>query len=100
MKLPAFQGLLHFLYTGWVDLGNDMSLALELMIAATKYAAPQLKRFCELYIAEMISLQNIIEILYISELHQVGFLNSSLGTNLTNCFCVFSVIFFVFRLIY
>ena len=73
MKLPAFQGLLHFLYTGWVDLGNDMSLALELMIAATKYAAPQLKRFCELYIAEMISLQNIIEILYISELHQVGY---------------------------
>ena len=69
MKLPAFQGLLHFLYTRWVDRGNDMALALELMIAAAKYDAPQLKRYCELYIAEMISLQNIIEMLYLSELH-------------------------------
>jgi BTB And C-terminal Kelch len=40
------------------------------MIAANKYGLDRLKRLCEKYLVAVIDLENVTELLYLSDMHQ------------------------------
>lgn len=44
--------------------------AIDVLVAANKYGLDRLKRLCEKYLVAMIDLENVIELLYLSDLHQ------------------------------
>ena len=39
-------------------------------MAANKYGLDRLKRLCEKYLVAMIDLENVVELLYLSDMHQ------------------------------
>lgn len=57
-----------YLYCDQVELTEKA--AIDLLIEANKYMLPRLKELCEQFIAERLSVKNIIEIINIAELHE------------------------------
>ena len=41
-----------------------------MLVAANKYGLDRLKRLCEKYLVSLIELENVIELLYLSDMHQ------------------------------
>ena len=41
-----------------------------MLVAANKYGLDRLKRLCEKYLVALIDLENVIELLYLSDMHQ------------------------------
>ena len=41
-----------------------------MLVAANKYGLDRLKRLCEKYLVSLIELENVIELLYLSDIHQ------------------------------
>ena len=41
-----------------------------MLVAANKYGLDRLKRLCEKYLVALIGLENVIELLYLSDMHQ------------------------------
>jgi len=44
--------------------------AIDVLVAANKYGLDRLKRLCEKYLVAMIDLENVVELLYMSDMHQ------------------------------
>jgi hypothetical protein len=40
------------------------------LVAANKYGLDRLKRLCEKYLVSIIDLENVVELLYLSDMHQ------------------------------
>ena len=41
-----------------------------MLVAANKYGLDRLKRLCEKFLVQLIDLDNVVELLYLSDLHQ------------------------------
>lgn len=41
-----------------------------MLVAANRYGLDRLKRLCEKYLVALIDLENVIELLYLSDMHQ------------------------------
>ena len=69
ISLPTFQKLLEFIYSDQLtDLAN-VDQAIDVLVAANKYGLDRLKRLCEKFLVALIDLENVIELLYLSDLH-------------------------------
>jgi len=44
-------------------------LAIEIMVAANKYGMDRLKRLCEKFLVQAIDLDNVVELLHLSDMH-------------------------------
>ena len=63
INLPTFKKLLEFIY-------SDQLVKIEnVLVAANKYGLDRLKRLCEKYLVSLIELDNVIELLYLSDMH-------------------------------
>ena len=40
-----------------------------MLVAANKYGLDRLKRLCEKFLVHMIELENVVELLYLSDMH-------------------------------
>ncbi len=59
------------------ELKLDEDLALELLIVADKYLLGRLKTLCEKYLVHRITVENVIEVINISDLHGAHYLKES-----------------------
>ena len=48
---------------------QTLDQAIDIMVAANKYGLDRLKRLCEKYLVGMIDLENVIDLLYLSDMH-------------------------------
>jgi len=67
ISYEVFKAVLVFIYTDWVDLDDD--LAPRLLEAANMFLLKRLKNLCENYMAQIISLENLIDFICLSEIH-------------------------------
>lgn len=63
----VFEKLLRFIYTG--DAEIDRATAEDLLVAANKYAVESLREECGLYLSQLLSVENAINFLVFSHLH-------------------------------
>jgi hypothetical protein len=66
----TFKKLLEFIYTDQIGAFQTADQAIDILVAANKYGLDRLKRLCEKYLVGMIDLDNVIELLYLSDMHQ------------------------------
>jgi len=59
------------------ELKLDEGLALELLTVADKYLLRRLKTLCEKYLVHRITVENVIEVINISDLHGANYLKES-----------------------
>jgi speckle-type POZ protein len=65
----AFKALLQFIYTGHCEVGM---LAEELLVAANKYDIQDLKQMCDKELRKKLTVDNAVDLLFLSELHQAN----------------------------
>ena len=65
---PVIQEMLRFIYTGKVPFFLD-SMAVELLVAADKYALDQLKSLCEHSLISTLNTDNVVEVLMLADQH-------------------------------
>ena len=70
ISLATFQKLLEFIYSDQLSDLASADQAIDVLVAANKYGLDRLKRLCEKYLVALIDLENVIELLYLSDLHQ------------------------------
>lgn len=70
ISLTTFQKLLEFIYSDQITDFVNTEQAIDVLVAANKYGLDRLKRLCEKYLVALIDLENVIELLYLSDLHQ------------------------------
>ena len=66
----TFKKLLEFVYTDKISAFETADQAIDILVAANKYGLDRLKRLCEKYLVGIIDLDNVIELLYLSDMHQ------------------------------
>ena len=49
---------------------ENADTAIDVLVAANKYGLDRLKRLCEKYLVSLIELENVIDLLYLSDIHQ------------------------------
>jgi hypothetical protein len=62
--------LLEFIYSDQLSDLESADQAIDVLVAANKYGLDRLKRLCEKYLVALIDLENVIELLYLSDMHQ------------------------------
>ena len=65
----AFRALLKFIYTGQCDVGM---LTGELIVAASRYGIQDLKKICAKEMRKNLTVDNAVELLILSDLHQAN----------------------------
>ena len=70
ISLPTFKKLLEFIYSDQLNELESADQAINVLVAANKYGLDRLKRLCEKYLVALIDLENVIEMLYLSDMHQ------------------------------
>ena len=70
ISLPTFQKLLEFIYSDQLNDLENAEQAIDVLVAANKYGLDRLKRLCEKFLVHMIDLENVVELLYLSDMHQ------------------------------
>lgn len=70
ISLPTFKKLLEFIYSDQLNDLASVDQAIDVLVAANKYGLDRLKRLCEKYLVALIDLENVIELLYLSDMHQ------------------------------
>ena len=64
-----FKHLLEFIYTDCIPQPLSNELTIEILVAANKYGMDRLKRLCEKQLVQVIDLENVVELLYLSDMH-------------------------------
>lgn len=67
--MTTFQKLLEFIYSDELTDLQSVDQAVDVLVAANKYGLDRLKRLCEKYLVAVIELENVTELLYLSDLH-------------------------------
>lgn len=67
--MKTFQKLLEFIYSDELTDLQSVDQAVDVLVAANKYGLDRLKRLCEKYLVAVIELENVTELLYLSDLH-------------------------------
>ena len=62
--------LLEFIYSDQLSDLESAEQAIDVLVAANKYGLDRLKRLCEKFLVQMIDLENVVELLYLSDMHQ------------------------------
>ena len=70
INLPTFNKLLEFIYSDQLNDLESAEQAIDVLVAANKYGLDRLKRLCEKFLVAMIDLENVVELLYLSDMHQ------------------------------
>ena len=70
ISLPTFMKLLEFIYSDQLNDLESAEQAIDVLVAANKYGLDRLKRLCEKYLVQLIDLENVVELLYLSDMHQ------------------------------
>jgi hypothetical protein len=68
--LPTFRKLLEFIYSDQLTDLESADQAIDVLVAANKYGLDRLKRLCEKFLVALIDLENVIELLYLADMHQ------------------------------
>ena len=68
-SLPTFKKLLEFIYSDQLVKIENVDQAIDVLVAANKYGLDRLKRLCEKYLVSIIELDNVIDLLYLSDMH-------------------------------
>jgi len=69
ISLPTFMKLLEFIYSDQLNDIESAEQAIEVLVAANKYGLDRLKRLCEKFLVQLIDLENVVELLYLSDMH-------------------------------
>lgn len=75
VKPLVFEKLLRFIYTGDTDLENETIT--DLLMAADKYGIDSLKQECALHLSEIVTVENAVDFLVLSHLHNSPILYES-----------------------
>lgn len=70
----SMRAILQFIYTDEAPALEN--IAVELLVASNKYMLERLKNLCEDYLAQTMTLENVIDILSLAELHVASELKS------------------------
>ena len=70
INLPTFMKLLEFIYSDQLNDLESAEQAIDVLVAANKYGLDRLKRLCEKFLVQLIDLENVVELLYLSDMHQ------------------------------
>jgi hypothetical protein len=68
--LTAFRKLLEFIYSDTLTDLETADQAIDVLVAANKYGLDRLKRLCEKFLVSIIDLDNVVELLCLSDMHQ------------------------------
>lgn len=69
INLPTFMKLLEFIYSDQLNDLESAEQAIDVLVAANKYGLDRLKRLCEKFLVQLIDLENVVELLYLSDMH-------------------------------
>lgn len=71
----VFKNLINYIYTDEVQL-HDITMAVNLLIEANKYNLSRLKNICEMTIVKVLDIDNVIDLLHLSDIHEASELRS------------------------
>lgn len=69
ISLATFKKLLEFIYSDQLSELENADQAIDVLVAANKYGLDRLKRLCEKFLVALIDLENVVELLYLSDMH-------------------------------
>merc|ERR1719188_1073161 len=72
ISLPTFMKLLEFIYSDQLNDLDSAEQAIDVLVAANKYGLDRLKRLCEKHLVALIDLENVVELLHLSDMHQAA----------------------------
>ena len=67
----VFKNIVNYIYTDEVEL-NDLSMIVNLLIESNKYNLTRLKSIWEWELSKIIDMENVIDILHLSDIHEAA----------------------------